>query len=248
MRLSKNTWEQIKAGYAAGIGLRELARKMNVPVGTVLARSKREGWTQQIAAAKIARQPQLAKEIVKADAINAITPMQSIAAVMEERGQRYRERVAGVSERVIGHVEAMDADEILTRSAQLEKMDTIARRTFGLSDDDSRGNNVMVNIALLGSWSSTRKSARAINRNLQSDAALTSELASRNKRTEFFTVVFYGLRIFCCKTAQLSATRCKHDSLGSPMRRDSQSPSGQKKEFFLAKGVGLPLPGMPRCH
>ena len=31
MRLSKDTWDQIKAGYAAGIGLRELARKMNVP-------------------------------------------------------------------------------------------------------------------------------------------------------------------------------------------------------------------------
>jgi uncharacterized protein YjcR len=107
MRLSKDTWDQIKAGYAAGIGLREIARKMNLPEGTVLARAKREGWTQQIAAAKIARQPQLAKEIVKAGAINAITPLQSIAAVMQERGERYRERVAGVSERVVGHVESM---------------------------------------------------------------------------------------------------------------------------------------------
>ena len=40
---------------------------------------------------------------------------------MQEHGQRYRERIAGGSENVIGHVEAMDADEILTRSAQLEK-------------------------------------------------------------------------------------------------------------------------------
>ena len=58
---------------------------MNVPEGTALARAKRKGWTQQIAAAKIARQPQLAKEIVRAGAINAITPMQSIAAVIQER-------------------------------------------------------------------------------------------------------------------------------------------------------------------
>jgi hypothetical protein len=29
---------------------------------------------------------------------------------------------------------ALDADEILTRSAQLKKIDTIARRTFGLND------------------------------------------------------------------------------------------------------------------
>jgi len=52
MRLSKDTCDQIKAGYAAGIGLREIARKMNVAEGTVLARAKREGWTQQTTAAK----------------------------------------------------------------------------------------------------------------------------------------------------------------------------------------------------
>jgi len=45
-------WQQIKAGYAAGTGLREIARKMNIPEGTVLAPAKREEWTQQIGAAK----------------------------------------------------------------------------------------------------------------------------------------------------------------------------------------------------
>jgi hypothetical protein len=31
---------------------RELARQMNVPAGTILARANREGWTQQIQSAK----------------------------------------------------------------------------------------------------------------------------------------------------------------------------------------------------
>ena len=106
----------------------EIARNMNVPEGTVLARAKREGWTQQIAAAK---------QAVVTPQSNAITPLQSIAAVMQERGERYRERVAGVSERVVGHVESMDPDEILNRSAQFEKIDTIARRTFGLNEAPS---------------------------------------------------------------------------------------------------------------
>src|SRR4026208_913670 len=123
MRLSKDTWQQIKAGYAASA--LEIARNMNVPEGTVLARAKREGWTQQIAAAK---------QAVVTPQSNAITPLQSIAAVMQERGERYRERVAGVSERVAGHVESMDPDEILNRSAQFEKINTIARRTFGLNE------------------------------------------------------------------------------------------------------------------
>ena len=60
--------------------------------------------------------------------------MQSIAAVMQERGERYRDRIAGVSERVVSHIEAMCPDEILTRSSQFEKIDTIAHRTFGLND------------------------------------------------------------------------------------------------------------------
>jgi len=53
---------------------------MNVPEGTVLARAKREGWTQQIEAAK---------QVAASAQSNAITPLQSIAAVMQERGERY---------------------------------------------------------------------------------------------------------------------------------------------------------------
>src|SRR6188474_1555168 len=112
--IAAETWEQIKTAYASGVGLREIARNMGIPEGTVLARAKREGWTQQIAAAKHA---------AALTQSNAITPMQSIAAVMQERGERYRERIAGVSERVVGHIEAMCPDEILTRSAQFEKID-----------------------------------------------------------------------------------------------------------------------------
>ena len=105
----------------------------------MLARAKREGWTQQIAAAK---------QAVALPQSNAITPtpLQSIAAVMQERGERYRERVAGVSERVVGHVESMDPDEILSRSAQFEKIDTIARRTFGLNDASSSQGCLSLNI------------------------------------------------------------------------------------------------------
>ena len=42
---------------------------MNIPAGTVLARSKREGWTQQIAQAKLIDRPELARELAKPDAI-----------------------------------------------------------------------------------------------------------------------------------------------------------------------------------
>ena len=105
--------------------------------GTVLARAKRERWTRQIEAAK---------QAAALTQSNAITPMQSIAAVMQERGERYRERVASVSERVIGHVEAMHPDEILNRSAQFEKIDTIARRTFGLNEAPSNQGSLTLSV------------------------------------------------------------------------------------------------------
>src|SRR2546430_16922228 len=43
-RDSSGLWEQIKTAYASGIGLREIARNIGSPAGTVLARANREGW------------------------------------------------------------------------------------------------------------------------------------------------------------------------------------------------------------
>jgi hypothetical protein len=53
---------------------------------------------------------------------------------MQERGEHYRERIAGVSEKVAGHLETMGPDDILNRASQLERFDTVARRTFGLNE------------------------------------------------------------------------------------------------------------------
>jgi hypothetical protein len=114
-RISADTWEQIKTAYAAGIGLRETARNMGIPAGTVLARAKREGWTQKI---------QHAKALVPSDKqSNAITPMQSAVVCLRERAQRHVDRMAGVTEKVLPHLEAMPPDSILHRVDQVEKLD-----------------------------------------------------------------------------------------------------------------------------
>jgi hypothetical protein len=140
-KISSEHWEQVKTAYASGIPLRELARNMGIPAGTILARAKREGWTREIQNAKA-----LAK---REDASPAVTPVQAVAASMQRRGERHVDRMAGVSERGVDHMETMDGREILTSIDQIEKLDKVARRTFGLSDGDSDGSNLMVNIALL---------------------------------------------------------------------------------------------------
>jgi hypothetical protein len=127
-RISPERWEQIKTAYASGLGLREIARSMHVSENTVLSRAHREGWSGQVNDAKA-----LAK---RDDTAKAITPFEAASASMQKRGERHVERMAGISERGVDHTETMDGPEILNSVDQIEKLDKVARRTFGLKDDN----------------------------------------------------------------------------------------------------------------
>lgn len=76
-KVSSERWEQIKTAHASEIGLREIARALGIPEGTVLARAKREGWTQQIESAAA-----LAKHD---DRSHAVTPMEAVAGTLSKR-------------------------------------------------------------------------------------------------------------------------------------------------------------------
>jgi hypothetical protein len=67
------TWEQVKVAYASGVGLRELARKMNIAEGSVLAHAQRHGWTGQLQVVKqqVAVQSTIAPYEAVVDVINA---------------------------------------------------------------------------------------------------------------------------------------------------------------------------------
>ena len=81
------TWEQVRTAHASGIGLREIARNMGLPAGTVLVKAKREGWTQAIATARANAAPA---------GPPAVTPADAAAVTMAQRAQRYTGRIAGV--------------------------------------------------------------------------------------------------------------------------------------------------------
>src|SRR5436309_11857293 len=140
-RIPESTWAEIRTAYASGISLREIARNMNIPEGTVLARAKREGWS---------RQRDNAKALVKREeAAKVVTPFEAASATMQQRGERHLGRMANIVEKTMPHVEAMEPGAILDRVDDVEKLDKVARRTFGISDDDVHGSNVLVNIAIL---------------------------------------------------------------------------------------------------
>ena|SRR5213080_5268144 len=141
-RIPESTWAEIRTAYASGISLREIARNMNIPEGTVLARAKREGWS---------RQRDNAKALVKREeAAKVVTPFEAASATMQQRGERHLGRMANIVEKTMPHVEAMEPGAILDRVDDVEKLDKVARRTFGISDDGSHGENVTVNIGILG--------------------------------------------------------------------------------------------------
>ena len=139
--IAKSVWAEIRTAYASGIGLREIARNMGIPEGTVLARAKRECWTREIQNAKA-----LAK---REESALAVTPAEAVAATLAERGQRHLKRMAGVSERGVDHIETMDGPEILNSVDEIEKLDKVARRTFGLNDNPYSG--FMLNVLNINS-------------------------------------------------------------------------------------------------
>src|SRR5438874_13572379 len=140
--ISKSTWAEISTAYASGIGLREIARNMGIPAGTVLARAKREGWSRQVNNAKA-----LAK---RDDAAKAITPFEAASAAMQQRGERHLGRMANILEKTVPHVEAIEPGAILDRVDDVERLDKVARRTFGISETGLPADQVMINIAILG--------------------------------------------------------------------------------------------------
>ena len=91
-RISREAWEQARTAHAAGIGLRELARQMGIPIGTMLSRASREHWTQRIDEAKALARPETRGIVPTCDAA---------AQTMQARAERHVERMAGITEKVL---------------------------------------------------------------------------------------------------------------------------------------------------
>ena len=126
-RISSERWEQIKVAYVAGIGLREIARKMNIPEGTVLAHAKPRGWTQQI---QVATQE---LNVVQSDAITQVQSVpQSIASILAEHERETKLSLARSARRM-----AKDAEQATLRQAPyVHKAAQVASITHGWAEKE----------------------------------------------------------------------------------------------------------------
>ena len=65
--------------------------------------------------------------------------LKAAAMSMRERAERHVERMAGISERGVDHIETMDGSGILRSVDEIEKLHKVARRILRLDDIQAIG-------------------------------------------------------------------------------------------------------------
>ncbi len=128
-RLTPTHWAELRTAYAGGAGLRELARSMGIPPGTILSRARREQWKGHIQAAK-------ALTVLPPERTPDKTTLQAVVASKQPTGERHVERMSATVERIMESIERLDGKDLLVLSTLLEKYDRLARRSFGLDTDN----------------------------------------------------------------------------------------------------------------
>jgi hypothetical protein len=136
-RISAEQRDQIKTAYASGIGLREIARNMGIPEGTVLARAKREGWSKQIRDAK-----SLAK---REDTAPAVTPMEAVAVTLSERKDKTKLHLSRYA--VEASEKAANHRQKLKIARQVKDVAAVAGSVW--PEEKQEGPNLLVNVAIL---------------------------------------------------------------------------------------------------
>jgi DNA-binding transcriptional regulator LsrR (DeoR family) len=136
-RIASERWDQIKTAYASGIGLREIARNMNIPEGTILSRAKREGLVKANQPCEIARETR---------GHSAFTPMEAVALTLNERKDKTKLHLSCYA--VGSERKAANHGQKLKIARQVKDVAAVAESVWPAEKQE--GPSVLVNIALLG--------------------------------------------------------------------------------------------------
>jgi len=136
-RISSERWEQIKTACASGIGLREIARNMGIPEGTILSRAKREAWSKQI---------NDAKSLAKRDDAPSVTPMEAVAFTLNERRDKTKLHLSRYA--VEASENAANHRQKLKIARQVKDVAAVADSVWPEEKQEAPG--ILVNPAILG--------------------------------------------------------------------------------------------------
>ena len=73
--------------------------------------------------ARLMESPRLTRELARPAAFTTITATQSAAITMRERGEQHIERLAGIVEKNLPHIEAMEPGGILDHIEDVDRLD-----------------------------------------------------------------------------------------------------------------------------
>ena len=76
--------------------------------------------------------------------------MQAVIASMQERGERHVAKVATLTEKMVGTFERLPEEEQLRLVAELERLDKVARKAFGIADPSD--GTPFVAVSVLNQW------------------------------------------------------------------------------------------------
>lgn len=118
-KLSTGAWQDIKAAYLVGGGLRALAREAGIPENTILVRAHREKWSEQRQAALAKIMPQKSHE-------------ESLGISQGRLMERHLLNMMAVSERLSDFANALPVHQAFDAVAKIDTMDRFTRRQLGL--------------------------------------------------------------------------------------------------------------------
>ena len=125
--------------YATGTPLSKIAEATGIKLGTLCAESARKGWTQD---------RQKVQELVTERAAEA----QEIVLTMKEKAEQWPSRVAEIANKglkVLELEQPATLNEVNKLVGVLDKVDRVARRSYGLDEDANKASNTIVNLGFL---------------------------------------------------------------------------------------------------
>lgn len=135
LRLSKSTWAGLRTAYAAGCGLRELARNAAIPEATVLSRARREGWSAGLQRAKVL--------VPVNDPV--VEPAEAVAQMFADDSRETRRSLSRYARRA-AHA-AAEHPEPLEIAQETRHVTAIASAVHGWEGSD-KASNATVNVAV----------------------------------------------------------------------------------------------------